>query len=88
MAGKLATSVPKHYYISDITIILGVDKTFNFGDVFVTDCHLIQIMYQAVIRKDTMDHPIPFVPIFVNGTYTITVYGSSVQLKNRTYHRH
>ena len=70
--------------------ILGVDRIFSMVEVFVTVTsyrifNMVEVFvtvtsykHQGVIRRDTLDHPIVFGPIFIHGTYTIPVYRSFV----------
>ena len=55
------------------TTILGVDKTFNLGQLHVT---ITAFKNLAILRRDTQEHPIFFVPMFVHGSSTTVEYSS------------
>ena len=52
--------------------VLGVDRTFNLGDVYVTaTC----FKHTSLLQKRTKDHPIFVGPILIHGSCTHDVYG-------------
>lgn len=53
--------------------VLGVDKTFNLGDVHVTVC---VFKHLAVTRRDTNDHPIFAGPFYLHGNSDFLSYNS------------
>ena len=51
--------------------VLGVDKTFNLGQVFVTTT---VFKHKALLRTDTGENPIFFGPMFLHGNCTFETY--------------
>jgi len=51
--------------------VLGVDKTFNLGEVFVTATAYKQ---QSVVKKASHEHPVVFGPILIHGSSTFPIY--------------
>ena len=51
--------------------MLGVDKTFNLGQVFVTT---MVFTHKALLRTDTGENPILFGPMFLYGNSTFETY--------------
>jgi hypothetical protein len=53
--------------------ILGIDRTFNLGPVFVTN-----FVYKnsKVVRKETGDHPIFIGPMFLNWEGSFLIYNT------------
>ena len=66
--------------------ILGIDRTFNLGPVFVTNC-----VYKnsKVVRKETGDHPIFIGPMFLHWegsflTYNTCLHTYKLECKNQS----
>jgi hypothetical protein len=56
-----------------VPTVLGVDRTFNLGEFYVT---ATSFKHLHVTRKYTTDHPIMFGPVFLHGTCTTKGYHS------------
>jgi hypothetical protein len=56
-----------------VPTILGVDRTFNLGDFYVT---ATSFKHMHLLRRNTTDHPITFGPVFVHGSSTTKGYFS------------
>lgn len=51
--------------------VLGVDRTFNLGDVYVT---VTSFKHTGLLRARSAEHPIIFGPMLLHGTATTKVY--------------
>jgi hypothetical protein len=56
---------------ADAPSVLGIDRTFNLGDVYVT---VTSFKHQGLLRRTTNEPPIVFGPMLLHGSATWEVY--------------